>query len=95
MGMNRRHFFGLAVSAAGATVLPRAFASAPLQPFALGVVIKPYGAPEEHLRTVHELGFPSVFLSMGEYLGSLTAALASQFAICWTNTGSPQRPSKS
>ena len=25
---------------------------------ALGVVISPYGAPEERLRMVHELGFP-------------------------------------
>jgi L-ribulose-5-phosphate 3-epimerase len=79
MGMNRRQFVGLAVSAAGAAVLPRAFASAPLQPFALGVVIKPFGAPEEHLRTIHELGFPSVFLSMDDYLGSFTPALASQY----------------
>ncbi len=77
--MNRRHFVGLAVSAAGAAVLPRAVASAPLQPFALGVVIKPYGAPQERLRTVHELGFPSVFLSMDDYLGSFTPALASQY----------------
>jgi L-ribulose-5-phosphate 3-epimerase len=79
MGMNRRHFVGLAASTLGATILPRALASAPLQPFALGVVIKPYGAPEEHLRTVHELGFPSVFLSMDQYLGSFTPALASQY----------------
>jgi sugar phosphate isomerase/epimerase len=59
--------------------LPWAFAAAPVEPFALGVVVKPFGAPEEHLRTVHELGFPTVFLSMDQYLGSFTAELASQY----------------
>ena len=53
--------------------------AAPLQPFALGVVIEPYGAPEEHLRMVHELGFPTGFLSMDKYLGSFTPALATQY----------------
>jgi sugar phosphate isomerase/epimerase len=77
--MNRRKFVGLATSALGATVLPHAFASTPLRPFALGVVLKPYGAPEEHLRTVHELGFPTVFLSMDDYLGKFTPELARQY----------------
>jgi L-ribulose-5-phosphate 3-epimerase len=77
--MNRRHFVGLAASAVVAQGLPRAFAAAPVKPFALGVVIKPFGAPEEHLRTVHELGFPTVFLSMDQYLGSFTPELAKQY----------------
>jgi L-ribulose-5-phosphate 3-epimerase len=77
--MNRRHFVGLAVSAVIAQGFPRAFAAAPVKPFALGVVIKPYGAPEEHLRTVHELGFPTVFLSMDDYLGGFTPELAKQY----------------
>jgi L-ribulose-5-phosphate 3-epimerase len=77
--MNRRHFVGLAASAVVAQRLPRAFAAAPAKPFALGVVIKPFGAPEEHLRTVHELGFPTVFLSMDQYLGSFTPVLAKQY----------------
>jgi len=42
-------------------------------------VIKPFGAPEEHLRTVHELGFPTVFLSMDDYLGNFTPELAKQY----------------
>jgi L-ribulose-5-phosphate 3-epimerase len=46
---------------------------------ALGVVMSPYGAPEETLRHVHEWGFPSVFLSMDKYLGSFTPALATQY----------------
>ena len=77
--MNRRHFVGLAASALGSTILPRALAATPFKPFALGVVISPFGAPEEHLRQVHELGFPTVFLSMDKYLGSFTPALAIQY----------------
>jgi len=77
--MNRRHFVGLAAFAVVAQGLPRAFAAAPVKPFALGVVIKPFGAPDEHLRTVHELGFPTVFLSMDQYLGSFTPELAKQY----------------
>ena len=41
--------------------LPRAFAAAPSNRLRLGVVIAPYGAPEERLRMVHELGFPTCF----------------------------------
>jgi L-ribulose-5-phosphate 3-epimerase len=77
--MNRRHFVGLAASAVAAQGLPRAFAAAPVKPFALGVVIKPFGAPEEHLRTAHELGFPTVFLSMDQYLGGFTPEVAKQY----------------
>jgi L-ribulose-5-phosphate 3-epimerase len=77
--MNRREFAGLAISAVGATMLPRAFASPTVKPWALGVVLKPYGAPEERLRKVHELGFPTVFLSMDDYLGKFTTELARQY----------------
>jgi L-ribulose-5-phosphate 3-epimerase len=82
MEMNRRHFTGLIASAAIAQRLPRALAaepSAPLKPFALGVVINPFSAPEERLRTVHELGFTNCFLSMDKYIGSFTPSLASQY----------------
>lgn len=82
MKMNRRHFAGLAASAAIAQRLPRALAAespAPLKPFALGVVIAPFSAPEEQLRTVHELGFTNCFLSMDKYIGSFTPSLASQY----------------
>ncbi len=80
--MNRRNFVGLAAGAVGATVLPRALAAAPpapFKPFALGVVVAPYGAPDEHLRQVHELGFPTVFLSLDKYIGIFTPALAKQY----------------
>lgn len=82
MEMNRRHFAGLAAFAAIAQRLPRALAAespAPLKPFALGVVIAPFSAPEERLRTVHELGFTNCFLSMDKYIGSFTPSLASQY----------------
>ena len=82
--MNRRHFAGLAA----ATVLHHglepasAFGAtppAPVKPFALGWVITPFGSPEEHLRTVHELGFSTCFLSLDKYIGSFTPALAAQY----------------
>jgi L-ribulose-5-phosphate 3-epimerase len=82
--MNRRHFAGLAA----ATVLHHglepatalgATPPAPVKPFALGWVITPFGSPEEHLRTVHELGFSTCFLSLDKYIGSFTPALAAQY----------------
>jgi len=76
--MNRRHFVVLAASAIVAQGFPKARAATPLKPMALGVVISPYGAPEENLRQVHEWGFP-VFLSMDKYLGTFTPALANQY----------------
>src|SRR5271155_5017337 len=82
--MNRRHFVGLAASAAFAEGLP--FASAlpampapTLKPMALGWVITPFGSPEEHFRTVHDLGFSACFLSLDKYIGSFTPALAAQY----------------
>src|SRR6202044_297307 len=82
--MNRRHFAGLAA----ATVLHHGLQPAsalaapppaPVKPFALGWVISPFGAPEEHFRTVHELGFATCFLSLDKYIGSFTPALAAQY----------------
>jgi L-ribulose-5-phosphate 3-epimerase len=82
--MNRRHFAGLAA----ATVLDHllepasalgATSPAGLKPFALGWVITPYGSPEEHFRTVHELGFSTCFLSLDKYIGNFTPALATQY----------------
>src|SRR6201996_4327135 len=82
--MNRRHFAGLAA----ATVLTHALKSAsaftttappPLKPYTLGWVISPFGAPEEHFRTVRQLGFSTCFLSLDKYIGSFTPALAGQY----------------
>jgi L-ribulose-5-phosphate 3-epimerase len=46
---------------------------------ALGWVITPFGTPEEHFRTVKDLGFAACFLSLDKYLGSFTPQLATQY----------------
>jgi sugar phosphate isomerase/epimerase len=45
----------------------------------LGLLISPFGAPEERIRLVHELGFTNCFLSLDGYIGAFTPELASQF----------------
>ncbi len=80
--MNRRDFVGLAASSVLAYGLPSALAfaaSTPFKPMALGLVVAPSGDPEQRLREVHELGFPTVFLSLDSYLGNFTPALATQY----------------
>src|SRR5271154_7440413 len=82
--MNRRDFLGLAGSAALAHELPFSFAesSAPpanLKPMALGLLIVPFGAPEERIRLVHDLGFSNCFLSLDGYIGGFTPDVVSQF----------------
>lgn len=82
--MHRRDFLGLAAGTALARGLHSAagFAAlspAALQPMELGLVIEPFGAPEERIRRVHELGLSNCFLSLDGYLGSFTPALADQF----------------
>jgi sugar phosphate isomerase/epimerase len=82
--MQRREFLGVASAAvfASGLSLDAAFASplpAALKPMALGLLISPYGAPEERIRLVHELGFSNCFLSMDGYLGHFTPELAAQF----------------
>jgi L-ribulose-5-phosphate 3-epimerase len=77
--MNRRHFVGLTAAAVIARGLPPALAAVPPQPMSLGLVIAPSGDPEQYLRRVHELGLSSCFLSLDQYLGSFTPALARQF----------------
>jgi L-ribulose-5-phosphate 3-epimerase len=78
--MNRRHFVGLAASVVFARGLPSSSAfAAPIQSMALGLVVSPFDAPEEHLRRVHELGFSNCFLSLDKYLGSFTPTLANQY----------------
>jgi sugar phosphate isomerase/epimerase len=80
--MNRREFLGAASATVFAQRLPAAQAGAPnrpLQPMALGLLISPFGAPEERLKRVHDLGFSNCFLSLDGYLGQFTPALAAQF----------------
>src|SRR5271168_146484 len=82
--MNRRSFLGLAGSAAFASALPFSLAqsSVPtsgLRPMALGLLIVPFGAPEERIRLVHDLGFSNCFLSLDGYIGGFTPEVVSQF----------------
>ncbi len=80
--MDRRKFIAAASAAVLAEGLPRAFAgtTAPaLKPMALGLVISPFGAPEEHLKRVHDLGFSNCFLSLDGYIGHFTPDVAAQF----------------
>jgi sugar phosphate isomerase/epimerase len=81
--MDRRDFLGLAAAAALAqAIAPAELASTPassLKPMELGLLISPFGAPEEHIRRVHELGFSNCFLSLDGYLGAFTPEVVSQF----------------
>jgi sugar phosphate isomerase/epimerase len=80
--MNRREFFGAASAAVFAQGLRAAQAGAPtpvLKPMALGLLISPFGALEERLKRVSDLGFSNCFLSLDGYLGHFTPALAAQF----------------
>jgi sugar phosphate isomerase/epimerase len=45
----------------------------------LGLLIVPFGAPEERIRLVHELGFSNCFLSLDGYIGGFTPDLVTQF----------------
>ena len=50
------------------------------KPMELGLLIVPFGAPEEHFRRVRELGFNNCFLSLDGYLdGGFTPAVADEF----------------
>jgi sugar phosphate isomerase/epimerase len=80
--MDRRKFLGAASAAILAEGLPAALAGTPtaaLKPMALGLIISPFGAPEERLKRVHDLGFSNCFLSLDGYIGHFTPELAAQF----------------
>jgi len=80
--MNRREFLGAASAAVFAPGLRAAQAGAPtpmLKPMALGLLISPFGALEERIKRVRDLGFSTCFLSLDGYLGHFTSALAAQF----------------
>ena len=79
--MHRRDFVGLAAATALHHVAP-AFAAptqAKLKPMELGLLVSPYGAPEQTIRRVHDLGFSNCFLSLDGYLGAFTPELVRQF----------------
>ena len=82
--MNRRDFISCATAATLAQVVPSAAAlsgmpAAPLKPMDVGLLIAPFGAPEEHFRRVRELGFDNCFLSLDGYIGGFTPAVVGQF----------------
>lgn len=82
--MNRRDFLGLAGATALAGEVPFSFAQAStptavLKPMALGLLIVPFGAPEERIRLVHDLGFSNCFLSLDSYIGGFTPDVVAQF----------------
>jgi sugar phosphate isomerase/epimerase len=45
----------------------------------LGLLIAPFGAPEERILRVRELGFSNCFLSLDGYIGAFTPDLVTQF----------------
>jgi sugar phosphate isomerase/epimerase len=69
---------GVASAAFLAQGLPAAVAATPLKPMALGLIISPFGGPEERLKRVRDLGFSNCFLSLDGYLGHFTPELAAQ-----------------
>lgn len=81
--MNRRDFARLASAAAFAPAASITHAE-PLmaempKPMELGLLIVPFGAPEEHFRRVRELGFNNCFLSLDGYIDGFTPAVVRQF----------------
>ena len=79
--MRRRQFLGVAAATMahaavqaqgqrGASVPGHAAADA--KPMEMGLVVSPYRAPEETIKRVHDLGFPTCFLSLDGYIGTFT-----------------------
>ncbi len=83
--MDRREFMGAAAAAVVAQGVPSAFGQAatieskPLPPMAVGLLISPFGAPEERVKRVRDMGFSNCFLSMDGYLGQFTPEVSRQF----------------
>ena len=81
--MHRREFLNLASAAVVAKGLhataAAALPSVPLKPMELGLVIVPFGAPEQHIRRVQQLGFSNCFLSLDGYIGGFTPEVVGQF----------------
>jgi sugar phosphate isomerase/epimerase len=78
---DRRKFLKLAAQSASALALgDKAFAQTTktpsYKPFALGLLIKPFPDPEKKIGLVRQLGIPTCFLSLDDYLGRYTPALA-------------------
>ena len=79
--MDRRAFLSAASAAAlthGLRDAAYAATSTPA-PMAVGLLIKPFGAPEERIKRVHDMGFSNCFFSLDEYLGRFTADLVPMY----------------
>ena len=57
-------------------VTAQAMPSPNYKPFALGLLIKPFPDPEKKIALVRQLGLPTCFLSLDDYIGKFTPALA-------------------
>lgn len=82
--MNRREFIGAASASVAATTVGLVPTIArglvpPLKPFALGLLIVPFGAAEEKFRVLKELGLNNCFLSLDGYIGGFTPDVVSQY----------------
>jgi len=81
--MDRRTFLGAASAAAIATGLhPLPALAEPVPPqlkeMALGLLVSPFGAPEETLKRVYDMGFNNCFLSLDGYINKFTPDAAKQ-----------------
>ena len=81
--MDRRTFLAAASAAAittGLHPLPALAQTVPpkLKPMALGLLISPFGKPEETIKRVHDMGFNNCFLSLDGYINKFTPDAARQ-----------------
>ncbi len=81
--MDRRKFLGTATATAAAIATGMnpisSLAETPkLKPMALGLLIRPFGAPEATIKRVHDMGFSNCFLSLDGYINKFTADAAKQ-----------------
>jgi len=82
--MDRRTFLGTASGAVLTGVIHptaalAASAGAALKPMDVGLLVKPFDAPEATFRKVHDMGFDNCFLSLDGYINGFTAEIANQF----------------
>lgn len=78
--MDRRMFIAAASAAVLTRGTPDAFAaSSSIKPMGVGLLIKPFGAPEERIKRVHQMGFSNCFLSLDDYLGRFTPDLVPMY----------------
>jgi L-ribulose-5-phosphate 3-epimerase len=83
--MNRREFVGAASAAAvvagiePSRMMAQMDKPTSLKPMELGLLIVPFGAPEEKFKVLKDLGLTNCFLSLDGYIGGFTPAVVTQF----------------